>query len=222
MNMPSFARAQHRLGVARQRGMSLVTAIFLIVVLAGLAGAMANVFIGQQASSALDIQGVRAYQAARAGIEWGVYQQMRNDSCNSSWVSYALPASSSLNTFTFTVRCTYTADAGPVGKTQPALASVTTSGLATVSGVDTSLLTEGMAVWGTGIYPGTTIRTIDSANSLTLSSVTFDGASSLKYYSILDRWQITAYGCNNPPANGGCPIVTNSADYVSRRMQVSF
>jgi MSHA biogenesis protein MshP len=65
----------------RQAGVGLVTAIFLLVVLAGLGVAMVSLFHAQQASSNLDLQGARAYQAARAGLEWGLFQQMRNNSC---------------------------------------------------------------------------------------------------------------------------------------------
>ena len=58
----------------RQGGFSIVTAIFLIVVL-GLLGVFIVAVVGlQQQSQALDVQGVRAYQAARAGIEWGAFQ----------------------------------------------------------------------------------------------------------------------------------------------------
>ena len=57
-----------------QRGFSLPTAIFLLVVLAGLGAVMATFFTVQQQSSALDILGERAYQASRAGIEWGAFQ----------------------------------------------------------------------------------------------------------------------------------------------------
>ena len=57
-----------------QKGLSLVTAIFLLVVLAGLGAVMMTFFTAQQQSTALDIMGTRAYQAAKAGIEWGAYQ----------------------------------------------------------------------------------------------------------------------------------------------------
>ena len=60
---------------ARSAGVGLVTAIFLLVVLSGLAVAMVSLYTTQQASSDLDLQGARAYQAARAGIEFGVYQR---------------------------------------------------------------------------------------------------------------------------------------------------
>jgi MSHA biogenesis protein MshP len=57
-----------------QRGFSLVTAIFLVVVLTVLGAMMVTFFAAQQQSSAIDTLGSRAYQAARAGIEWGAFQ----------------------------------------------------------------------------------------------------------------------------------------------------
>jgi MSHA biogenesis protein MshP len=57
-----------------QRGFSLITAIFLLVVLGGLGTMMVTFFVAQQQSSALDVMGTRAYQAARAGIEWASFQ----------------------------------------------------------------------------------------------------------------------------------------------------
>ena len=61
-----------------QKGFSLVTAIFLLVVLGGLGAMMVTFFAAQQQSSALDVLGSRAYHAARSGIEWGAYQVLRD------------------------------------------------------------------------------------------------------------------------------------------------
>lgn len=88
----------------RSRGVGLVTAIFLLVVIAALAVAMVTVFTAQQGSSALDLQGARAYQAARSGLEWGVFKHAHPDACNSS-NSFAM-AGTSLGAFTVTVTCT--------------------------------------------------------------------------------------------------------------------
>ena len=88
----------------RQAGVGLVTAIFLLVVLAGLAVAMVSVYTAQQSSANLDLQGARAYQAARAGLEWGLFQDLRNNTCNAS-SSFALPAGTSLSGFTVVVSC---------------------------------------------------------------------------------------------------------------------
>ena len=103
----------------RCAGVGLITAIFLLVVLAWLGVAMVTVFTAQQTSSALDVQGARAYQAARAGIEWGLYQQLRNGSC-AAGTSFPLPSNSTLNGFVVTVTCTRIA--GPAPVTGPATA----------------------------------------------------------------------------------------------------
>lgn len=97
-------------GLKRERGFSLVTAIFLLVVLAALGVAMVTISSVQHQSTSLDVQGVRAYQAARAGMEWGLYQRLRNNSCNGS-STVAMPAGTSLSGFTVTVTCV----AGEVG-----------------------------------------------------------------------------------------------------------
>lgn len=90
--------------MVRSRGVGLVTAIFLLVVIAGLAVAMVTIFTAQQASSALDLQGARAYQAARAGLEWGIFKQARQGTC--AGASFAMDDSTSLRGFTVTVQCT--------------------------------------------------------------------------------------------------------------------
>jgi MSHA biogenesis protein MshP len=57
-----------------QAGFSLVSAIFLLVVLALLGALITSVTGMQQASGQLDLLGVRAYHSARAGMEWGASQ----------------------------------------------------------------------------------------------------------------------------------------------------
>jgi MSHA biogenesis protein MshP len=101
-SLPRLARLR------RSAGVGLVTAIFLLVVLAGLGVAMVTIFTSQQQSSNLDVQGARAYQAARAGIEWGLFQQLRNGWCNdeSKSAAFRLPGGSALAGFAVTVQCT--------------------------------------------------------------------------------------------------------------------
>lgn len=89
------------------RGFSLVSAIFLLVVIAALATFAVTLSTTQQQSSALDVQGARAYQAARAGIEWGAYQALRNNSCVATTPLAALP--NTLASFSVTVDCSSTA-----------------------------------------------------------------------------------------------------------------
>lgn len=62
--------------IACMRGFSLVTGIFLLVVLSAL-GAFMVMFTGlQQNTVQNDVLGVRAYYAARAGINWALYQAL--------------------------------------------------------------------------------------------------------------------------------------------------
>ncbi len=56
----------------RQRGFGLVAAMFLIIVIAGAIAAMWRISTTQTATSSLALQQARAYQAARAGLEWGI------------------------------------------------------------------------------------------------------------------------------------------------------
>ncbi|MBN2644955.1 MAG: pilus assembly protein MshP [Desulfuromonadaceae bacterium] len=55
-----------------QSGFTLVQAIFILVVLALLGVYMVTMFTVQQSTSTLALQQARAYQAARAGVEWVV------------------------------------------------------------------------------------------------------------------------------------------------------
>lgn len=92
-----------------QRGFGIVTAVFLLIVLATLGAGLLTVFNTSQASSALDVQGERAYQAARAGIEWGLYTNLQGTPNCPSTTSFKMPATSVLAPFTVTVVCTVAA-----------------------------------------------------------------------------------------------------------------
>jgi MSHA biogenesis protein MshP len=56
----------------RQTGFAAVAAIFLVVILAALGGFMLTFSNTQQLTAVQDLQGTRAFWAARAGLEWGV------------------------------------------------------------------------------------------------------------------------------------------------------
>ncbi len=64
----------------RSGGFALVTAIFLLAVLATVSVYFVDVIATEHQGAALDITGSRAYQAARAGIEWGAYSILKNPS----------------------------------------------------------------------------------------------------------------------------------------------
>ena len=55
-----------------QQGFAAIAAIFLVVVLAALGGFMLTFSNAQQLTSVQDLQGTKAYWAARAGLEWAV------------------------------------------------------------------------------------------------------------------------------------------------------
>jgi MSHA biogenesis protein MshP len=57
-----------------QRGVSIIAAIFLLLLMAMLAAVIANMVSTSHVNLAADIGGARAYQAARAGAEWGIFQ----------------------------------------------------------------------------------------------------------------------------------------------------
>lgn len=59
------------------RGFAIVSAIFLLVVLAGLGAFLATVSTIQNTTAALDVTSAKAYQAARSGTEWGLYQALK-------------------------------------------------------------------------------------------------------------------------------------------------
>ncbi len=114
-----------RLLSQRERGFAAITGIFLVVALAALGGFILSVSTQQQIGSALDVQGVRAYQAARSGLEWGMYQVQATSAYNFSYGSPAtavgavgpnaractgasgsfVPAATTLAGFTVTVAC---------------------------------------------------------------------------------------------------------------------
>lgn len=81
----------------RQGGFALVGAIFLLVVLAALGTFMVTMGGVQSRTTLLALQGVRAYHAARSGIEWGVYEDIAGGACSSGTFA--------VGSFTVTVSC---------------------------------------------------------------------------------------------------------------------
>lgn len=128
--------------VTKLRGFAIVSAIFILVVLAALGAFIVNISTSQQIGSALDVQGVRAYQAARAGIEWGLHQQLPVQRANPPTYAtcaatfgtsgtFTFPvAAATLQGFTVTVTCVPTADpnGGPTVYTVRSTACNSTGG----------------------------------------------------------------------------------------------
>jgi MSHA biogenesis protein MshP len=99
-----------------QAGISLITAIFLLVVLAALGAIVVTVSGLQHTSSARDVMGSKAYQAARAGIEWGAYKVLQQaplpgaGACPAPSTSIPMPAGTDLTGLTVNVECARTTD----------------------------------------------------------------------------------------------------------------
>lgn len=58
----------------RQHGISVIAAIFLLLLFAALAAFMANLSGMSSLGAAQDVQGERAFHAAQGGLEWGIHQ----------------------------------------------------------------------------------------------------------------------------------------------------
>lgn len=105
----------------RAQGFTIVSAIFILVVLAALGGFLAVVATTQQVGFGLDVQGARAYQAARAGVEWGLYRVLRD-------ANYALnTATTTTNQLSASSGCTSVTSASPTTTTISPLPAPTLS-----------------------------------------------------------------------------------------------
>ena len=133
-----------KLNYKLQRGFSLVTAIFLLVVLAGLGAVMVTFFTAQQQSFAMDVLGSRAYQAARAGVEWGAYQILKaptgafvtGNCVTGASAPVAMPAGQ-LSGFTVNVACSTTAQSDVTPATADTTRDIGTVTVYSVSSVAT-------------------------------------------------------------------------------------
>lgn len=67
---------------AFQGGFAIVSAIFLLVALAALGAFMVAFSNTQHLTSAQDVQGSRAYWAAKGGIQWAVGRIVAGQSCS--------------------------------------------------------------------------------------------------------------------------------------------
>lgn len=184
-----------RIGLSRQQsGFTIVSAIFILVVLAVLGTFMVSVSTSQQIGSALDVQGSRAYQAARSGIDWGVYQVQAtpaygfghaNDPAatnpnlrvcfSPTPTSFTFPTAPTLKDFTVTVTCSASYDPSPIQTPTPASCDPASASPPYVA-----------SRCGPSVY------------------------------------RVTATACNQPSA-GACPnISTTNSLYVERRLEVVF
>lgn len=80
-----------------QRGISLVPALFLLIVLAALGVVAVRLTAVQQQTVVLAMQSARAYAAARAGVDWAAYQALTSGSCASATLTLSEAGLSGFN-----------------------------------------------------------------------------------------------------------------------------
>jgi MSHA biogenesis protein MshP len=96
---------RYPLSASRSSGMSLVAALFLIVVIAALGAFAVRIGMGQQQTVNLSLLGNRAMAAANAGIEWSAYRALEDGNCSNGSLSLTQGA---LTGFTVDVTCVST------------------------------------------------------------------------------------------------------------------
>lgn len=74
----------------RQRGLGAITVIVVLVVLAGLAAAVVRLSSTAASSQAQDVASTRAWLAARAGTDWGLYKALKGGWSTCSGASQTL------------------------------------------------------------------------------------------------------------------------------------
>ena len=90
--------------VHRPRGLGVIAAIVVLVILASLAAAIVRFGAVAQSTSAQAVLAARASQAARAGTEWGLYQAFKGSWTTCSGASQTLDLTTDLG-FRVTVSC---------------------------------------------------------------------------------------------------------------------
>ena len=96
---------RYPLSASKSSGMSLVAALFLIVVIAALGAFAVRIGMGQQQTVNLSLLSNRAMAAANAGIEWSAYRALESGNCSNGSLSLTQGA---LAGFTVDVSCVST------------------------------------------------------------------------------------------------------------------
>lgn len=92
----------------RARGFTMMSMLFILVVLAALGVALASLTQRQQLGSAGELAAAKAYQAAFAGLEWGSHQLLRAGGQPACFGTRSFKLPDQLADFTVTVTCART------------------------------------------------------------------------------------------------------------------
>jgi MSHA biogenesis protein MshP len=113
-------RAAHRWR-RRDAGFTLISAIFVLVVLAALGAAMVGITQRQQLGSAAELDSARALQSARGGLEWAAWQVLQNPTPPAAAPACFGATNLVVAPFTVTVSCTRTPGSGTLADGATAL-----------------------------------------------------------------------------------------------------
>jgi MSHA biogenesis protein MshP len=89
--------------MARERGFSLVSAIFLLVVLAALGAFAVRLGVTQQQTVTEGMRAAQAFHAARSGVAWGAYRALNGGWCATATLNLT---ETGANGFSVLVQCT--------------------------------------------------------------------------------------------------------------------
>ena len=117
----------HPRGPVHAAGFTLVSMIFILVVLAVLGAAVARLSVRQHLGSAAELAAANAYQSAYAGLEWASWQLLRNPAppadAPACFAATNLSfGASGLSDFVVTISCVRTPGSGTVSDGGTALA----------------------------------------------------------------------------------------------------
>jgi MSHA biogenesis protein MshP len=90
-------------GERRQRGFSLVSAIFLLVVLAALGAYAVRLATLQQQTVTAGLRAAQAFEAAKTGVAWGAYRALTSGVCDTGTLTLTEGAAAG---FRVAVQCT--------------------------------------------------------------------------------------------------------------------
>lgn len=91
---------------ANGKGFTLITALFLLVVVAALSVYMINISSVQHTTLVYSVQGARAMQGARTGLEWGIHQAINTNNCPAA-TTFNTSGAGSLDNFDISVSCSF-------------------------------------------------------------------------------------------------------------------
>ena len=103
-------------------GFTMMSMLFILVVLAALGTALAALSQRQQLGSAGELAAAKAYQAALAGLEWGSFQILRGAGQPACFATKTIALPDELSGYTVTVNCTRTPGSGSVADGDTTLA----------------------------------------------------------------------------------------------------